>query len=81
MSERRWSLFSRFDIADVGRPGIYLTRWRLLQTPWFGIYVHCIRRPDGDRHLHDHPWSFLSLVDTGREPAFHGAERVPEGAS
>jgi hypothetical protein len=34
---------------------------------WFGLSVrlHKIRRPDNDRHLHDHPWSFLSVILRG----------------
>lgn len=64
--KRRFELFKREDIMDWREPGVvYLTRWHLLRTPWFGIYLHCIRRPDADRHLHDHPWSFVSIVLLG----------------
>lgn len=43
--------------------------------------LHNIRTPDYDRHLHDHPWSFVSIVlmggyteirPVGVEPAFDG---------
>lgn len=35
----------------------------ILETPDFSLRVHRILRGDGDRHLHDHPWDFVSLVD------------------
>ncbi|HXI82093.1 MAG TPA: hypothetical protein VNM34_14900 [Verrucomicrobiae bacterium] len=63
---RNWAIFSREDIPDSLHPErTYLTRWRLLQTPWFGVYLHAIREPDRDRHMHDHPWSFVSVVLRG----------------
>ena len=58
---RRWVLFRKFQV--LGKRGeVYLTRWRLLETPLFGILLHRISAPDHDQELHDHPWSFLSLV-------------------
>lgn len=66
ISGKRWYFFHRDDIPDIFNPeDIYLTRWRIIQTPWGGIFLHAIRRPDGDRALHDHPWSFISLVLKG----------------
>lgn len=62
---RRWAFLERFDIRDPETGELYLRRWRVLQTPWFAIYLHKIAAPDKDRHLHDHPWSFLSLVLCG----------------
>lgn len=62
----RWALGKRHDIPDLADPqATYLTRWRLVQTPWFGVYLHAIRLPDTDRHLHDHPWDFASVVLAG----------------
>jgi hypothetical protein len=43
----------------------YLARLRLIQTPWFGIYLHDIFEPDGDRDCHNHPWPFASIVLRG----------------
>ena len=43
----------------------YLLRLRLVQTPWFGIYLHKINEDDGSRLLHDHPWPFISLLLRG----------------
>lgn len=63
MKVPRWQFMTRYDIPSRINPDeTYLTRWRVIQTPWFGVYVHRIREPDTDRHLHDHPWSFFSLV-------------------
>ena len=43
---------------------LYLTRYVLFRTPWFGIYVHQIHA-HGDRHPHNHPRQFWSLVLRG----------------
>lgn len=42
-----------------------LTRFFLVNTRWFGIYLHRINRQDFDREPHDHPWTFVSLVLRG----------------
>jgi hypothetical protein len=61
----RWAFMERFEVPNLDDPTLtYLTRWRVVQTPWFSIYVHKIGTPDS-RELHDHPWSFLSLVLRG----------------
>lgn len=59
----RWGFNERFVIGKPGNP--MLERWRLLQTPWFGIYVHFIYREDLDPVCHDHPWAFWSWVLRG----------------
>lgn len=62
----RWAAFKRLDIPDFEHPErTYLRRWRLIETPWFGIKLHHILLPDGDRAFHDHPWSFVSLILKG----------------
>lgn len=62
----RWAVMKRYDIPDLREPSkTYLTRWRVLQTPWFAIYLHRINMPDKDRHLHNHPWNFWSLILRG----------------
>jgi hypothetical protein len=45
--------------SDDGQP--YLIRWAI-NTPLLGIKLHHILRSDEDRDLHDHPWSFLSVI-------------------
>jgi len=62
----RWAFLERFDIPDYDQPDRnYLTRWRLIQTPLFGIYLHRFDTPDPRPTLHDHPWSFVSVVLRG----------------
>jgi hypothetical protein len=50
----------------IGRKGeAYLTRWVLLGKRKAGawrLFLHCFHRSDFDKALHDHPWSFVSLV-------------------
>lgn len=60
----RFRLCTRRTICDLqARP--YLRRWTLIETPWFELNVHHILRSDDDRHLHDHPWPFVSLIVSG----------------
>jgi hypothetical protein len=55
-----WQRF-RYVIGD-GPKGPLLIRYRLISSPWFGVYLHHLMRSDADRHLHDHPWAFWSLI-------------------
>jgi len=56
-----WAFLCRFDIRDENEK-LYLRRYRLFQTPWFGMYIHKICRPDQGRDPHDHPWNFSALI-------------------
>jgi hypothetical protein len=57
-----------FYASHLGRlapDGYYMKRW-ILRLPFgFTIRLHQILRSDGDRHLHDHPFDFTSLLLTG----------------
>lgn len=44
---------------------LHFRRWSILSTPWFNIYLHCIHKKDDDKHMHDHPWSFYSIILKG----------------
>lgn len=60
----RWALWRTLTIpCENGL--VYLVRLRIIQTPWFGIYLHDIHEPDADRDPHNHPWSFVSIVLRG----------------
>jgi hypothetical protein len=63
---RRWALMERVDAPDVQDPERdFMVRHRLVQSPWFGIYLHRLNTPDRRDTLHDHPWPFLSIVLRG----------------
>lgn len=59
-----WAFMERFVIPNFDR-GTYLTRWRIVQTPYFAIFLHRMDTEDSRPTLHDHPWGFLSLVLRG----------------
>jgi hypothetical protein len=44
---------------------LHFRRWQILKTRWFSIWIHCIYAPDEDKHLHNHPWDFKSMVIKG----------------
>jgi len=47
----------------VSKDGVvHFRRYRLIETPWFSIYIHHILESDQDKHLHNHPWHFSSYI-------------------
>lgn len=65
-SGSRWAFMQKFVIPDIAEPERdYLVRWRLVQTPWFGIFLHKILMIDNDINLHDHPWNFVTWIIKG----------------
>lgn len=42
-----------------------MRRLRVIQTPLFAVYLHKHLRPDPQRELHDHPFSFVSIIFKG----------------
>jgi hypothetical protein len=59
-----WQFMSKFVIQDEnGDP--MLVRWRIIQTPYGALYLHKFLRGDSDPFVHDHPWSFLSIILKG----------------
>jgi hypothetical protein len=62
----KWNFMKWADIPDARDENrVYLRRLRILQTPWFALYLHFIYLPDEDRAPHDHPFGFLSLIVRG----------------
>lgn len=57
----RWAFMSKLRIPCSGGL-VYLVRLRIIDTPWFGVYLHDIREPDHDYDPHDHPWPFTSII-------------------
>jgi hypothetical protein len=60
---RGWGFYA----SHIGAPGnIYMRRFVFLLPFGLGtIRLHNIMRSDDDRHLHDHPFDFVSLLLTG----------------
>src|SRR6266853_6456811 len=50
----------RSDVIDTN----YMRRWTI-ETPLGQIRLHHILRSDNDRHYHDHPFDFVSLILSG----------------
>ena len=61
----RWAFMETFRVPHFDLDEDSLVRLRVIQTPWFGIYVHRIGTPDSRPTLHDHPWNFVSIVLRG----------------
>lgn len=62
----RWAFMEKFVVPNFDTDDeTYLTRWRIIQTPWFGVYLHRIGTPDSRPTLHDHPWNFTAFVLRG----------------
>jgi len=60
----KWAIMERFEVklSDGAEP--YMIRWRIIQTPILGVYIHKFNSHDASM-LHDHPWSFFSFVLKG----------------
>lgn len=44
---------------------LHFRRWRIIETPWFNVYVHRIYLADEDDHCHNHPFDFNSFILSG----------------
>lgn len=62
-ASRHWAWLVRYMIPDEEGDD-YVRRLRIVQTPWFGIYLHDIIAPD-EQDLHDHPWWFMGVILRG----------------
>lgn len=41
---------------------VHFRRWKIFESNWFNIYIHQILKSDTDKHLHNHPWNFISFI-------------------
>lgn len=62
---KNWAFMEKFIVPHYDDPVDYLVRWRVVQTPWFGIYLHKLGTSDPRDTLHNHPWPFVSVVLRG----------------
>ena len=62
------SLFRRLlPFKEIGyiEQGEEFTRWTLLKTPWFSLYLHRLKCPVDLHFCHDHPWRFWAWLLIG----------------
>lgn len=52
----------------------FLDRWGIV-TRWGGVYLHHIAGPDPGMDVHDHPWTFASLILAGGYSEEHVANK------
>lgn len=62
-----------FPYKDIGweEIGEEFTRYTLLWTPWFTIYLHRLVALVAHPQCHDHPWWFVALLLKGGYNEFH----------
>lgn len=69
--ERYWLVpYKRASVDGDAQGCGPVSPWRrplawILQQFGIAVRVHVIKRPDNQRHFHDHPWHFASLVLRG----------------
>lgn len=53
-----------FKVREIkSREGkVHFQRYRVIESPWFNIYIHYIARSDQDKDPHNHPWFFMSMI-------------------
>lgn len=69
----RWWLFNPYPSERNGE-----TETRSWWRQWLpSARIHCIMRPDQDRHLHDHPWNARTIVLRG----WYDEERLADMAT
>lgn len=62
----RWALLKTTFIPETATAETaLLKRWRIIQTPWFAVFLHCHFKPDPSRDLHDHPYNFRTWILKG----------------
>lgn len=56
---RRIFPFKELGWVEIGE---VFTRWTLLHTPWFKVFLHKLNCPVDPVTCHDHPWHFWTLI-------------------
>lgn len=59
----------------------YLDRLYIIRCKWFSVRFHKILMSDMDRHLHDHPWNWVTFMVKGAyvETTEKGSRKVRAG--
>jgi hypothetical protein len=56
---RKYLKYKEIGWTDIGET---FTRYALLRTPWFNIYLHQLDAPNWHPECHDHPWGFIAIL-------------------
>ena len=56
---RRYLLFKEIGWTEIGE---VFTRYALVRTPWFNVYLHQLNAPKWHPECHDHPWGFVAVL-------------------
>jgi cold shock CspA family protein len=51
-------------VVRDNRPTVNMVRYYILKTPFFEVYLHQFI-DDDEEALHDHPWTFVTLIISG----------------
>jgi hypothetical protein len=63
---------------DIGEK---FTRFTLVKTRWFQVFLHKLQAPNPHPQCHDHPWSFVAVILRGGYWEYAGGKwaRRPPG--
>lgn len=61
----RWFVQRKFRLLDAQCATWLNELWQFHDRPLENAYLHVFRRSDEDRALHDHPWSWLTVLLEG----------------
>lgn len=56
---RRFIPFKEIGWTEIGEK---FTRYQILKTRWFNIYLHQLDAPNWHPTCHDHPWNFITIL-------------------
>src|ERR1700722_3982914 len=56
---RKTFKFKEIGWYDIGEK---FTRYQLIKTRWFNIYLHQLTAPNWHPECHDHPWGFVAIL-------------------
>jgi hypothetical protein len=59
---RRWFQHRELGWEEIGET---FTRFTLLKTPFFTVYLHKLDAPELHPECHDHPWHFWTCILAG----------------
>jgi hypothetical protein len=56
---KRFIPYKEIGWKDIGEE---FTRFQIIKTPWFNLYLHRLYAPNWHPVCHDHPWTFIAIL-------------------